>query len=235
VITVGCLDENQTASLSDDSLCPISSRGLTEDGFVKPDLVAPGRKITSTLGAGVGGHGVGLAAEFPERISADGRHIYMSGTSMSAPMVTGAIALLLDRHEGLKPGQLKQLLVNTARAYPGQPDAAGALDVAAALAASDHPPADTRRAPLPVGATAPAAGTSTVLWDGARWTTTYWDGARWTSAYWDGARWTSAHWDGARWTTAQWDGARWTSAYWDGARWTSAHWDGARWTSSAAN
>jgi len=32
VITVGCLDENQTVASSDDSLCPISSRGITEDG-----------------------------------------------------------------------------------------------------------------------------------------------------------------------------------------------------------
>ena len=34
---------------ADDSLCPISSRGVTEDGFAKPDLVAPGRKIVSAL------------------------------------------------------------------------------------------------------------------------------------------------------------------------------------------
>ena len=62
VITVGCLDENQTPTPTDDSLCPISSRGLTEDGFAKPDLVAPGRKIVSTLGAGINGLSVSLAA-----------------------------------------------------------------------------------------------------------------------------------------------------------------------------
>jgi hypothetical protein len=147
-------------------------------------------------------------------------------------MVTGAIALLLDRHHDLTPGQLKQLLTATTRSYPGQADGAGALNISAALAASDNPPADSKRVPLAVGAAAPSRDASTVLWDGARWTTTYWDGARWTSAYWDGARWTATYWDGARWTSAYWDGARWTATLWDGARWTAGMWDGARWTTS---
>ncbi len=234
VITVGCLDENQTIAFSDDSLCPVSSRGVTEDGFAKPDLVAPGRKIASTLASGVGGRSVGLAAEYPERVTSDGRHISMSGTSMSAPMVTGAVALLLDRHASLTPSQIKQLLVDSARNYPGQPDAAGALNISAALADSDHPPASSNQGSLPVGATAPVGGATTIVWDGSRWTTTYWNGARWTGAYWDGARWTTTSWNGSRWTGAYWDGARWTGTYWDGARWTGTYWDGARWTSSSA-
>jgi serine protease AprX len=233
VITVGCLDENQTATSADDSLCPISSRGLTEDGFAKPDLVAPGRKIVSTLASGINGQGASLAAEFPLRISADGQHISLSGTSMAAPMVAGAIALLLDRHHDLTPDQLKQLLTATTRPYPGQADRAGALNITAALAASDTARADSKQVPLAVGAAAPSRDASTILWDGARWTTTYWDGARWTSAYWDGARWTSAYWDGARWTATAWDGARWTAGMWDGARWTATAWDGARWTATA--
>lgn len=230
VITVGCLDENQTSTPDDDSLCSISSRGITEDGFAKPDLIAPGRKIMSVLGTGINGQGVALAGEFPERVSSDGRHMFLSGTSMSAPMVTGAIALLLDRHDNLTPSQIKQLLVATTRTYAGQADEAGALDISAALAASDHPPTRANQIAAPVGGAAPPRGATTVLWDGARWTNTVWDGARWTGAYWDGARWTGAVWDGTRWTGARLNGARWTSAYWDGARWTGARWTGARWT-----
>ena len=75
VITVGCLDDNQTVAPGDDSLCLISSRGATEDGFAKPELVAPGRKIVSTLAAGINGQPVPLATEF-RRITADGRHIH---------------------------------------------------------------------------------------------------------------------------------------------------------------
>jgi subtilisin family serine protease len=133
VITVGCLDENETVTASDDSVCSISSRGITSDGFAKRDVVAPGRKIVSALSSGASGHGSVLAAELPDRITSDGRHLRLSGTSMSAPMVSGALALILQRHPQLTPSQLKQLLVQTAVAYPGQADRAGMLNIAGAL------------------------------------------------------------------------------------------------------
>jgi serine protease AprX len=227
-ISVGCLDENLTTSPADDSLCPISSRGFTEDGFAKPDVVAPGRKIVAPLASGINGKPTGLALTYPERITADGHHIRLSGTSMAAPMVTGAIALLLQRHPTLTPDQLKQIMVRSASAYPGQADAAGRLNIKAALLASDSPPPAGVVFPVPFGGTAPPSGSGAVLWDGSRWTSTTWDGSRWTTAYWDGSRWTTTYWDGSRWTGAYWDGSRWTSAGFD-----SAHWDGSRWTAAS--
>ena len=151
---------------------------------------------------------------------------------MSAPMVAGAVALLLGRNDNLTPGQIKQLLTTTASAYPGQADAAGTLNIAAALAGANHPPANKTYVPMPVSGVAPLKSDTTLLWDGARWGSAFWDGARWGSAYWDGARWGAASWDGARWGSAYWDGARWGSAYWNGARWGSTEWDGARWGNS---
>jgi serine protease AprX len=233
VITVGCLDDNQTVSPTDDSLCAISSAGVTEDGFAKPDLVAPGRKILSALAAGPNHQGVTLGTQFADRITSDGRHLRLSGTSMAAPVVTGAIALLLERQPGMNPDQVKQLLRQTSHTYPGQVGQAGMLDVAKAMLGAQNPP-NSAQVPVPASGIAPPGGVNTLLWDGARWSTTYFDGARWSSAYFDGARWGNAEWDGARWSAAYWDGARWGSAYWDGARWgSSAHLDGARWGNSA--
>ena len=80
VTGVGALDDNQTASPSDDSLALFSSRGTTRDGFAKPEIVAPGRKIYAALAGG----NPTLHSEFPERVSADGLHIRLSGTSMAA-------------------------------------------------------------------------------------------------------------------------------------------------------
>jgi serine protease AprX len=224
VITVGCLDDNQTTSPTDDSVCPISSRGVTEDGFAKPDLVAPGRKIVSAMARELSGQAIVLSSEFPDRLSTNGLYIRLSGTSMAAPQVSGAIALTLQRHSKLTPDQIKNILTRSARPYAGQADAAGALDIGAALLASDYPTA-IPQVLLPVGGTPPPAGSSSVLWDGSRWTSMYWDGSRWTSTYWDGSRWGSAEWDGSRWTSAYWDGSRWGSSYWDGSRWGGSAWD----------
>ena len=145
---------------------------------------------------------------------------------MSAPMVSGALALILQRHPQLTPNQLKQILVQSAQAYPAQADRAGTLNITAALQASAHPPANSTQIPVAVGGTPPPSGAVTLLWDGSRWSTTYWDGSRWSNAYWDGSRWSgSMEWDGSRWTSAYWDGSRWSSTYWDGSRWSNAPWE----------
>jgi serine protease AprX len=96
-----------------------SSRGPTGDGRVKPDLVAPGEKIK----APVPGEGF---------LSKD-------GTSMAAPHVSGAAALLMARHPELigSPAKVKQVLCSTAtdlgreRYFQG----AGMVDVLRALQA----------------------------------------------------------------------------------------------------
>lgn len=94
-----------------------SSRGPTGDGRLKPDLVAPGEKISGPLPND--GYGV------------------KDGTSMAAPHVSGAAALLMARHNELvgRPLRIKQVLCSTAtdlgreRYFQG----AGMLDVLRAL------------------------------------------------------------------------------------------------------
>jgi len=82
-ITVGAVDNNK-------KLAGFSSRGPTLDGRIKPDLVAPGVKITSCRSKYSFG---------------EGEWRTMSGTSMAAPHVSGAAAILLEhcRESGINP------------------------------------------------------------------------------------------------------------------------------------
>jgi hypothetical protein len=93
VITVGATHRHQPHTYG---VSYFSSRGPTGDGRAKPDLVAPGEKITAPVPNG------GLKS--------------LDGTSMAAPHVSGAAALILARHPELigQPAQIKQLLCSTA-------------------------------------------------------------------------------------------------------------------------
>ena len=84
-----------------------SSKGPTGDGRAKPDLVAPGERITSCA-AGVGLAGVGSPGEAV--------YVEDSGTSMAAPHVSGTIAAFLSiRREFIgQPEQVKQIFTNSA-------------------------------------------------------------------------------------------------------------------------
>ena len=122
VITVGAyvtrLSAPPDAPLGAVSL--FSSRGPTRYGNLKPDLSAPG-EITEAARAGSEGI------------------IGMRGTSMAAPVVTGAAALILSQRPELSGLQLKQILTRSASrsgVAAGAPDrdwGHGKLHVQAAL------------------------------------------------------------------------------------------------------
>ncbi|HYX09134.1 MAG TPA: S8 family serine peptidase, partial [Bacteroidales bacterium] len=104
ILTVGAVEdipEGYVAS-NDVIITDFSSWGPTDDGRIKPDLVANGIALYSALSDGEDAYG------------------YMSGTSMSAPSVTGSVLLLNELHEKLQPGvklrssTIKGLLIHTA-------------------------------------------------------------------------------------------------------------------------
>lgn len=79
----------------EDQIAPFSSRGpVTHTWEVKPDLVAPGVQIDSTIPSG---------------------YLDLNGTSMAAPHVTGAVALIKQKHPDWTPEQIKASLMNSAK------------------------------------------------------------------------------------------------------------------------
>ena len=118
VITVGATHRTEPHRYG---VSYFSSRGPTGDGRMKPDLVAPGEKIRSV----VPGSKTAVVA--------------LDGTSMAAPHVSGAAALMMARYPELigRPRKVKEVLCSTAtdlgreRCFQG----AGMLDVLRALQA----------------------------------------------------------------------------------------------------
>ena len=89
------------------------------DNLVKPDLVAPGNKIVDAQSAGNL-----LVAQNPSldaNVTGDSRReqMYLSGTSMATPVVSGAAAMLLQANPSLTPNLVKAILMYTAQPLAG--------------------------------------------------------------------------------------------------------------------
>ncbi len=120
----------QIISGLDDTVSSFSSRGIRDEGNVKPDVTAVGSTVFST-GMGTGNEGLND-----------------SGTSMATPMVAGTAALVVSQHPDWTPEQVKADIMNTADAdlyrdpdfsgakYAPNRVGAGRIDVNAALSNS---------------------------------------------------------------------------------------------------
>lgn len=91
VITVGCSDDHKEVNVMGNKMVDYSGRGPTDACICKPDLVAPGSNVISCT-------------------NEPGKYTFKSGTSMSTPLVSGAIALLLERYPDMSNLDVKLAL-----------------------------------------------------------------------------------------------------------------------------
>lgn len=199
VITVGSVDDNGTASISDDNITSFSAFGTIENGTVKPDLVAPGTNIIARLV----NQNMGLAGAHPaNKIGTS--YFKMSGTSVSAPMVAGAAALLLQDEPGLNPDQVKYRLMTTAnRSWGGYNSAkagAGYLDIYAAVKGTST---DSANQGIKASALL-STGSAPITWGSVGWNSVGWNSVGWNSVGWNSVGWNSVGWNSVGWNSDYW-------------------------------
>ena len=220
VITVGASDTNNTSGRNDDFAAPWSAWGHTQDGFFKPEVAAPGRRMVGAVPSGAN-----LLTQFPGRVVGP-NNIWMSGTSFAAPVVSGIAASLLAKNPSWTPDQVKGAIMLGAKAPSGYGSngalGLGVVDAASSLTSS--------------GAANPNAGLNQFVtqgyygpWFDAR----AWQQAAESNASWNSASWSSASWSSASWSSASWSSASWSSASWSSASWSSASWSSASWSSAS--
>ncbi|MPY46468.1 S8 family serine peptidase, partial [Streptomyces phyllanthi] len=122
------------AAGGDDAVASFSSRGpLFGNYTVKPNLKAPGVAVTAARAAGTD---IGdIDPEGPQG-PVDENYTRLSGTSMAAPAVAGAAALVMQAHPDWTPRQVSQALVSSATPSPGESvydQGSGLIDVERAV------------------------------------------------------------------------------------------------------
>lgn len=229
VISVGALDDAETVSLTDDSVATFSSRGRTKfDRLAKPDLLAPGRKLVSALAPGST-----IPSMYPERLvtaagSTGAEYLRLSGTSMAAPMVSGAAALMLERNPSLTPAQLKSRLKKNATSLTfgtASDKGAGLLNVKSAVGSidpskeysegrvTDSFAKDMRKfvqgQPIPWRDALFNGGADSrnITWENVTWDNITWDNITWENITWENFTWENITWENVTWENITWQSA----------------------------
>jgi serine protease AprX len=251
VITVGSADMKNTFDNSDDTVASFSSLGPTQDGFSKPDVVAPGITLVSE-------RAVGSTIDLANPLARVGDAYFKgSGTSQSAAVVSGMLALMFQARPTMTPDEAKAVLMGTAQKYLVTQAGAGAgvVDVYAAVQAalkgtgktankhltpstglgsleasrgSFHVYADLNGDGVPELVT----GEIDVLgaaWDARSWTARSWTADAWASSVWSAYTaetlgWADTTWAGRSWTGTTWDARSWTSTTFEARSWSDAGW-----------
>ena len=227
VITVGAADIGTKVNASDDTAAPWSAWGYTPDGFMKPEIAAPGRYMVGPVPTGSV-----LYGQRPDSVKAPG-YMQLSGTSFSAPVVSGAAAMLLGQHPTWTPDQVKGALMLTATPEPkvrfGQLGVGDVNIAAARLLRQNHIPNPNAALNQFVG----VAADGTAVFNAAAWADAARSDAAWADAAWSDAAWSDAAWSDAAWSDAAWSDAAWATAAWASAAWSDAAWSDAAWSDAA--
>jgi serine protease AprX len=227
VISVGALDTNGTAQAIDDKPASWSAYGHTLDGFAKPDLSAPGRWMVAPVPMGSY-----LATSAPDRVVAPG-YMWMSGTSLAAPVVSGAAAAVLAVHPTWTPDQVKGALMRTAQRLASDSAHAGGVGEvnvgkAAALTTAPNPNTNLDRF-----LTTDANGRT--AFDGTTWMyslkgATDWSATDWSSTDWSATDWSATDWSATDWSATDWSATDWSATDWSATDWSATDWSATDWS-----
>ena len=217
VITVGASDMGTSVSIYDDVAAPWSAYGYTLDGFAKPDLVAPGRYMVGPVPLTAT-----LYSERPDHVVEPG-YMELSGTSFSAPIVSGIAALILGRHPDYTADQVKGALMLGTKPMPrASYMSVGVGEANARRSVEMWNPPNPNKALNAFIVTDPIS--SARVFDAASWADKAKTDASWADASWADASWATASWSAASWADASWSAASWATASWADTALAAASW-----------
>jgi serine protease AprX len=214
VITVGAVEvRGNGGPQQNDVNAPWSAYGYTVDGFAKPELAAPGRYMIEWVPPAST-----LASERPYAVVKGGMEL--SGTSFSAPVVSGAAAVLLGLHPDWTPDQVKGALMRSAtQLRKADPLSVGVGEVNLQKTLDDRGTPPNPNAGLDKYLVPDPDGGAYPVFDAASWLKVALGNASWNSASWASASWNTASWNSASWNSASWNSDSFTSASWNTASW----------------
>ena len=252
LLAVGSSDTKGTATYSDDTVSSFSSSsnwGDSNGRFV--DLVAPGSKIVSLRVPGSN-----LDQRHGAKAGITSTLFRGSGTSQSAAVVSGAVALLLQQRPTLKPDEVKALLAISASRINDSPlqQGFGSLNLRKGASWPDSlvkgfSQSRFHASSTGLGTLDGARGGHKLKKDGqtlegevdihgkpfvaAAMVVLQATGNSWSGGSWNGNSWSGNSWSGNSWSAVDWTGNSWSGNSWSGLSWTGNSWSGNSWSGNS--
>jgi len=227
IITVGATTEKGTSRIKDDAIASFSADGLTQDFFLKPEIYAPGKDIISVLSKDSS-----WDVEYPDRAILNGNYFRISGTSMAAPMVSGAAALLLQAEPNLTPDQVKYRLMNAAESVSKNPY----LNVYEALTTPTTESANQGIVPhmllakmAMIAYWSSQNGEENIDWESVDWSAVNWNAVDWDAVNWNAVNWNAVNWNAVNWNAVNWNAVNWNAVNWNAVNWNAVNWNAVNW------
>ncbi len=232
VVTVGAIDIGGTKNTHDDMNAPWSAYGRTPDGFMKPELAAPGRYMVGPVPATST-----LAIEKATNVVAPG-YIQLSGTSFAAPIISAAAAQILGKHPEYTPDQVKGALMASTKAVDGAPvGSVGVGEIQVTNAAAMKTPPNPNKA-LEQFVKPDLTGSSVfdaVSWSDMAKANVSWDSVSWADVSWADTAASAVSWADVSWASVSWADVSWADVSWADVSWADSSYEDAAEGDAAAN
>src|SRR5262245_6919934 len=253
VIGVGGSDSMGSASQKDDRVGAYSASSTGCGGCKQPDFVAPGSHLQ-----GLRVPNSWLDVNHPEG-RLDAQYFRGTGTSQAAAVMSGAVALVLQRYPTMTPDLVKRYFASNAlRLTNADSQAQGAGEIRLGQMLTKAPPwSYSGQLFTPAwggGSIETARGQDHISRDGvelrgekdifgvradavalarAEATGSSWSGGTWNGSSWSGSSWSGSSWSGSSWSGSSWSGSSWSGSSWSGSSWSGSSWSGSSWSGSS--
>jgi serine protease AprX len=255
VIGVGASDSMGTPKTKDDRV-PSFSASASTSRSKKPDFVAPGAHLQ-----GLRVPNSWIDVNHPEGVL-DGTYFRGSGTSQSAAITSGAVALVLQKYPDLTPDEVKQFFQDNAFKLRGSGQAdqgQGEISLGQMLTQTPAVASQSDTSSTGTGSIEQARGSDHISQNGvvlsgeqdifgkpidttalaaaeanaSSWSGGIWNGSSWSGSSWSGSSWSGSSWSGSSWSGSSWSGSSWSGSSWSGSSWSGSSWSGSSWSGSS--
>jgi serine protease AprX len=254
VIAAGGYDSMGTAPFNDDKMGTYSASSAGCGSCKNPDFVAMG-----THAQGLRVPGSYIDQTHPEGLLGT-RYFRGSGTSEATAIVSGAVALILQKYPSMSPDQVKRFLDDGQKVPGADTQAQGYGEINLPVLASKTPPSNAQKFTnsTGLGTIEGARGTDHISMNGVvlsgekdifghvltgalataeaagtAWSGGVFNGNSWSGSSWSGNSWSGIGWSGSSWSGIGWSGMTWSGNSWSGSSWSGNSWSGNSWSGSS--